>query len=84
MKRIQNEEIFYSGRIEEAKLSSRYFDMNCPVLGAVEEYECESKVAKFEENDILSLRTDGAVFSDETDDQMEVIIKKEGVLPLAL
>jgi hypothetical protein len=78
--RIQNDEIFYCGRIEEAILSNRPFDMNCSVLGASEVYECESKVAKFEDHDVLRLRTDGAFFDDKTDDQMEVIIRKEGTI----
>lgn len=76
--RIRNNEIFYCGRIEEAQLSNRRFDTNCAVLGVSEDYECEAKVAKFEDNDVLILRTDGAVFKDPTDDQTEVIIRKEG------
>lgn len=82
--RIQKGEIFYAGRIEEAKLSERHFDTNCPVLGITEDYEFEFKVAKFEIDDVLYLKTDGAFLSDETDDQMEVIIRKEGVLQHAL
>ena len=82
--RIQNDEIFYCGRIDEAVLSNRPFDMNCSVLGASEIYECESKVAKFEDDDILRLRTDGALYSDDSDDQLEVIIRKEGTIAKSL
>lgn len=82
--RIRNNEIFYCGRIEQAILSNRHFDMNCAVLGASEEYEFEAKVAKFEDSDVLTLRTDGAVYKDPTDDQLEVIIRKEGTSLLAL
>lgn len=78
--RIQNDEVFYCGRIDEAVLGNRPLDMNCSVLGASDIYECESKVAKFEDIDILRLRTDGALYDDETDDQMEVIIRKEEMI----
>lgn len=74
--RIRHDEIYYCGRIEEATISGRHLNTNCAVLGVAEEYDCISKADKMELGDILLLRTDGAVYSDEYDDQTTVIIHR--------
>jgi len=78
--KIQDDKVFYSGKVEEAKLGDINFTMNCNVLGASEKYTCRTKTLKFKKKDVLRLRTDGAVFEDETDDQCDVIIRKEGMI----